>query len=77
MPATMGTIDVDEKPKTPKRYGTLIRVSDEFAAAIREVTSLEMISTAEFADTHLLPVVRKRYREVILKKAKGIEGDAK
>jgi hypothetical protein len=65
-----------EKPKSEgtKRYGTLIRVSDEFAQAIRDVTSFEKVSMAEFADTHLLPLVRKRYRDAVLREARRIEG---
>lgn len=61
----------DEKPK---RYGTLIRVSDELAAALREATGLEGVSTAEYGDLHILPMVQKRYKEIILKKAKKMEG---
>lgn len=62
---------------TPKRYGTLVRVSDEFAKALSEVTRFEGSSVAEFADAHLLPVVRKRYREAVLKEARRMEGGGK
>ena len=65
---------VAKKKTEPKRYGTLIRVSDEFAAALRELTGFEGSTVAKFADAHLLPVIRKRYREAIIKKAKGLEG---
>jgi hypothetical protein len=54
-----------------KRSGTLIRVSDELAEALREATSLERSTVAEFGDLHLLPVVRKRYRDVLLEKARA------
>jgi hypothetical protein len=60
-----------------KRYGTLIRVSDEFAAAMKDVTGFEKVSTAEFADAVLLPVVRKRYRDGVLREAKRMEGGGK
>lgn len=60
-----------------KRYGTLIRVSDEFAAALRDVTGFEKSTVAEFCDAQLLPVVRKRYRESVLKEARRMEGGAK
>jgi hypothetical protein len=58
----------------PKRYGTLIRVSDEFAEALRDVVGFEKSSISEFADAHLLPMVRKRYRDAVLKAAKRMEG---
>jgi hypothetical protein len=63
-----------KKSATPKRYGTLIRVSDEFANALRDVAGFERMSATEFADTVLLPVVRKRYRDGVLKMAKRMEG---
>lgn len=68
-----------KKPQAaaPKRYGTLIRVSDEFAAALRDVTGFEKSTVAEFADAHLLPVVRKRYRDAVLSAAKRMEGGSK
>jgi hypothetical protein len=58
----------------PKQYGTLIRVSDEFAEAIRQASSFEKVSQREFADLHLLLVVQKRYRDAVLKEAKRIGG---
>ena len=60
---------------TSKRYGTLIRVSDAFAEALSDATKFEKTSVAEFADAHLLPIVRKRYRESVLKKARQLEGE--
>jgi hypothetical protein len=71
--------DVAKKKSTgaPKRYGTLVRVSDEFAKALSEVTRFEGSSVAEFADAHLLPVVRKRYRDAVLKEARRMEGSEK
>jgi hypothetical protein len=59
---------------TSKRYGTLVRVSDDFAKALSEVTRFEGSSVAEFADAHLLPVVRKRYRDAVIKEARRMEG---
>jgi hypothetical protein len=61
--------------KAPKRYGTLIRVSDAFAKALRDATRMEGVSAAEFADTHLLPIVQKRYRDAVLKRAKALESE--
>ena len=65
----------DVAKKQPKRYGTLIRVSDQFAEALKDVTGFEKITVAEFCDTHLLPVVRKRYHNGVIKKAKKLEGE--
>jgi hypothetical protein len=58
----------------PRRYGTLIRVTDEFAQALRRASSFEKVSMAEYAATHLLPVVERRYRDAVLKEARRIEG---
>ena len=57
-----------------KRKGTLIRVSDELAEALREATGLERMTVADFGDQHLLPVVRKRYRDILIKKARAEGG---
>jgi hypothetical protein len=57
-----------------KRYGTLIRVSDKFADALRDAASFEKLSIAEFADAHLLAPVEKRYKEAVIKEARRIEG---
>lgn len=62
-----------KKAVEKKRYGTLIRVSDEFADAIRDATAFEKMSTAEFVDLHLLAIVRKRYRDAVIKAAKKME----
>jgi hypothetical protein len=78
MGAQAGVLDVAKKKAgaVPKKYGTLIRVSDEFAAALRDVVGFEKTSVAEFADAHLLSVVRKRYRDAILREARRMEGGA-
>jgi hypothetical protein len=79
MTAFVGTTDVAKKAAdgARKRHGTLIRVSDEFAAALDDATRLEKTSVAKFADQHLLPVVRKRYRDMVLKEAKRLGDEAK
>lgn len=64
-----------ESKGEPKRYGTLIRVTDEFAAAIGRSASFENMSISEYATAHLLPVVEKRYRDAILKEARRMEGE--
>jgi hypothetical protein len=63
-----------KKAEKPKKYGTLIRVSDEFAEALRDVVGFEKTSMAEFADAHLLPMVRKRYRDAVIREARRMEG---
>jgi hypothetical protein len=74
MAVLVGGSDLAKKKTAAKRYGTLIRVSDVFAEALGDVTRFEKISVAEFADRHLLPVVRKRYRDAVLREAKRMEG---
>jgi hypothetical protein len=63
-----------DEPVQPKRYGTLIRVSDKFAAAIKDASSFEKASIAEYCDAYLLPIVEKKFADAIVKKAKRIEG---
>lgn len=64
-----------KKGGTPKRHGTLIRVSDDFAAAITRAASFKEISVAEFATKHLLPIVERLYRDDVLKEAKRVKGE--
>lgn len=61
----------------PRRYGTLIRVSDEFAEALKRAASFESLSMTEFTQVVLLPIVEKRYRDAVLKAARRMEGGAK
>jgi hypothetical protein len=56
---------------------TLIRVTVEFAEALRIATSFERTSVGEFATKHLLPVVRKHYRDAVMREAKRMEGSSK
>lgn len=58
----------------PKVETTLIRVSKTFADTIRDAAGFEKSTVAEFADANLMPVVKKRYDDAILKAAKKIEG---
>jgi hypothetical protein len=69
--------DVAKKKGEPKRYGTLVRVSDRFADALRSAASFDKTSMSEFADRVLLPVVEKHYRDAVLKEARRMEGGTK
>ena len=57
-----------------KRYGTLIRVSDRFAEAIRGGAQMERVSMAEYCDSHFLATAEKRHKEAVLKEARRMEG---
>jgi hypothetical protein len=63
-----------DEPVQPKRYGTLIRVTDRFAKAVKEASSFEQASIAEYLDAYVLPIVEKKFADAIVKKAKRIEG---
>jgi hypothetical protein len=55
-----------------KRKGRLVRVSEQFAEALDDAVGLEKTNVAAFADAYLLPIVQKRYKDVILQKARRI-----
>lgn len=59
-----------------KRYGTLIRVSDEFADVLKKAAVLHQQSMAQFADKHLLPVAKTRYQSAMTKESKKLKGGA-
>jgi hypothetical protein len=76
MSTVTGTQTVARKsknPSSPKRYGSLIRVTDEFAEAIRDASSLEKMSIAEFAQTYLTRTVRDHYKKTIKRLAKKVD----
>lgn len=79
MGMTTGINDVAKKKSaaTPKRQGTFMRVSAEFSETVKAASNIEQMSAAEFTDTYLLPVAKKRYREAVLKVAKRLEGGEK
>jgi hypothetical protein len=64
------------KDAEPKRYGTLIRVSEAFAEAMGEASSFEGMSVAQFAETRLLPVVKQHYKEAVIAKARRLQSEA-
>jgi hypothetical protein len=58
----------------PKRYGTLVRVSDDFADALRKASALQGVSMADFADANLLAVVQKLYVDTLARESKRMGG---
>ena len=58
-----------------KKNGTMIRVTDEVAEALRKVCALEDMSAAEFSTAYYLPIIQKRYRELIAAESKRISDD--
>jgi hypothetical protein len=79
MAVVAGIADVAKKKTdgSNRRHGTLIRLSDQFAEALGEAARFENMAMGDFADKYLLSVVRKRYREAVLKEAKRLEDEAK
>jgi Meiotically up-regulated gene 113 len=59
------------------RPGTLVRVSDAFADALRKASALQSVSMADFADANLLAVVQKLYRDTLARESKRMGGDPK
>ena len=66
-----------ESETAVRKYANLVRVSAEFAEALNDAVRMEKMSAGEFADAHLLPTVRKRYKETVLKEAKRVGGSEK
>lgn len=78
MPATTEAPHVAKKkapaaPEPARRYGSLIRVSDEFAEAINDAASIRKQSVRDLADELLLGLVRKAYTDKILEAAEQIQ----
>lgn len=63
------------RPSDTKRYGTLIRVTDEFAESVRKASAAEDMTVGEFATRYFQAIADKRYRDAILKEAKRLEGE--
>ena len=78
MPATTEAPVVSKKKTpaasdAPRRYGTLIRVSDEFAEAITDAASIRKVSVRDLADDLLLDIVKKAFADKILERAEEIQ----
>lgn len=68
---------VDPNPDTveamsPRRKGTKIRVSEEFAEAIAKAAFMRNMKVEEFLDTILLQVIEEDYRDAVLSEAQRI-----
>jgi hypothetical protein len=57
-----------------KKPETLIRASEECAAAIGEAARFENVSTSQWLDAHVLPLARRLYRDGVIEKAKRLKG---
>ena len=74
--ATLGAAVAKKKPAIPeksdaKRYGSMVRVGDDFAEAIRKVCALSGKSAAEYTAERLLPFVLEDLDHLIAKEAKA------
>jgi hypothetical protein len=58
----------------PKKGGTMIRVTEEVAEALRKVCALKNMTAAEFSEAYYLPVIEQCYRELIAAESKRISG---
>lgn len=59
-----------KKPKAasqPQKYGIAIRVSPEFAEAVREAASLKKVSIAEHVDGLFLTMAQAEHAAVLLR----------
>jgi hypothetical protein len=56
-----------EAKEDTRQHTTMVRVSTLLAEGLKSTATMEGISIAEFADVHLLPVVKKRYREILIR----------
>ena len=74
MMARKKSTDKEPAREPAKRYGTLIRVSDDFAELLRKVCPLAGQSAADFVDENLLAIVQKRYRDLLKSESKKLGG---
>ena len=63
--------------KASESKDAMVRVSTAFAEALKDVVRIEGKSIAEFADDYLLPIVRKRYKDSLMKEARRVSGEDK
>lgn len=74
--ATLGTPVAKKRSPSadqvePKRYGSMIRVGDDFAEAIRKVCALSGKSAAEYTAERLLSIVLDDYDALLAKESKA------
>ncbi len=54
-----------------KRYGSMIRVGDEFAEAVRKICALSGKSAADYTAERLLSIVLDDYDKLLMEEAKA------
>ena len=59
------------EPTEPKRYGSMIRVGDDFAEAVRKVCALSKRSAADYTAERLLPIVLDDYDKLLAAESKA------
>src|SRR5271165_4536966 len=57
-----------------QKNDAMLRRSNAFAEALKDATRIDKTSIAEFADEHLLPVVRERYKPAVIREARRLSG---
>jgi hypothetical protein len=73
--AKWALVEAGSKPvEDAKRVGTLVRVTHEFAQALKDAASFEKLTMAQYATAHLLPVVRERHKAAVIREARRMEG---
>ena len=62
-----------EAMRPVRSQGTLVRVSSEFADAIRDLANVELKSIAEVCDEFLYGLVRNQYKESLMSELRRLE----
>ncbi len=62
---------VHPEASEPKRYGSMIRVGDEFAEAVRKVCALSGKSAADYTAERLLSIVLDDYDRLLAEEARA------
>jgi hypothetical protein len=72
-----GVAEPAEKPaEGGDKKSRLMRVSTEFADTVQALAGMEKVSAAEFMDAEFLALIKKRYKDAILKEARRLGSTA-